>query len=110
MASFQAAISSISASSSRVCSRSGRPTFSFTVSEPNKPPCWNITPQRWRSARASIVTDVQQVDAEHPDGARVRALQQDHFAQQRRFAGAAATDQAKTSARRTCRSIPACTT
>ena len=53
MASFHAAISSINASSSPVCSRSGKPTFSFTVSEPNKPPCWNITPQRWRSARAS---------------------------------------------------------
>src|SRR5450759_4085884 len=53
MASFHAAISSINTSSSSVCSRSGKPTFSFTVSEPNKPPCWNITPQRRRSARAS---------------------------------------------------------
>src|SRR5450830_1199906 len=53
MASFQFAISSIKASPSWVCSRSGSPTFSSTVSDPNKPPCWNITPQRWRSARAS---------------------------------------------------------
>src|ERR1700694_1064368 len=53
MASFHAAISSINTSSSAVCSRSGKPMFSFTVSEPNKPPCWNITPQRSRSARAS---------------------------------------------------------
>ena len=50
---FQAAMASIRLSSSVVCSRRGRPTFSSTVSEPNNPPCWNITPQRRRSANAS---------------------------------------------------------
>ena len=53
IASLASAISSISASDKSVCSRSGRPTFSFTVSEPNRPPCWNITPQRCRSDSAS---------------------------------------------------------
>ena len=40
-----------------------------------------------------IVSELVEVHAEHPDSAGVRALQQDHLAQQGRFAGAAATDQ-----------------
>ena len=52
--------------------------------------------QRERLRRAS---SVGQVDAEHADRARVRALQQDHLAQQRRLARAAAADQREDLAR-----------
>jgi hypothetical protein len=43
----------------------------------------------------AVFAEILQVDAEHADRARVRALQQDHLAQQRRFAGTAAADQRK---------------
>ena len=49
---FTAAISSSSASPSRVCSRSTMATFSATVSALNSAPRSNITPQRRRSGRA----------------------------------------------------------
>ncbi len=44
-------------------------------------------------SEGGVVAEVRKVDAEYPDGTRVRPLQQDHLAQQRRLAGAAATDQ-----------------
>ena len=50
MSILMAAISSISAGASVVCSLSGRATFCITVSEENKAPSWNSTPQR-RSIR-----------------------------------------------------------
>ena len=40
-----------------------------------------------------FIRQFMKVNAEHPDRARVGALQQDHFAQQSGFAGAAAADQ-----------------
>ena len=42
-----------------------------------------------------VVGKIFQIEAEHAQGACAGALQQDHFAQQRRFAGTTAADQGK---------------
>ena len=93
MASFQAAISSISASVELgVLAQRQADVLRHRQRAEQAAMLEHHAPALAQRERF-VVAELVQVDAEHPDRARVRALQQDHFAQQRRLAGAAAADQ-----------------
>jgi hypothetical protein len=77
-----------------VCSRSGRPTFSSTVSEPNSRLAGTSRPSAG-AAPGPRVFDVLQVLAQYVDRAGAGLLQQDHLAQQRGLARAAAANDGK---------------